>query len=190
MDAAIDVFSESGFAGASLEEICHRGDLTRGAFYYNFESKEQLFLAVMQREFESTLEVASTAAVPGEIDLAEVIQLVSTLYSNQKRDHVTWALLNDEFRLHAMRDADAAVAFTAHSKMINERLGALITAAAHNYRRRLTAPAETIGSIAIAVFVQAVSEGLLARLDNDAIRELAMSRVTVAMEGLLPRIGA
>src|SRR5580658_8424153 len=45
--AALEVVSERGFAGASLDEIAARAGMTKGAIYSNFSSKADLLLAVM-----------------------------------------------------------------------------------------------------------------------------------------------
>src|SRR5690606_28857067 len=44
LDAAAQVFAEVGIGGASVEAICERAGFTRGAFYSNFDSKDELFL--------------------------------------------------------------------------------------------------------------------------------------------------
>ena len=49
MDAAFEVFSEVGIHAASVEMIAERADFTRGAFYSNFDTKEELFLALAER---------------------------------------------------------------------------------------------------------------------------------------------
>ena len=48
LDAAAQVFSERGFLGASVEAITEAAGYSRGAFYSNFESKEQLFAELLQ----------------------------------------------------------------------------------------------------------------------------------------------
>ncbi len=53
MDAAYQVFSERGVPGTSVEAICECAGFTRGAFYSNFSSKEELFFALMERENEA-----------------------------------------------------------------------------------------------------------------------------------------
>src|SRR5437588_10391841 len=45
--SAAKVFAERGFYGASVEEIADRAGFTRGAFYSNFETKADLFLALL-----------------------------------------------------------------------------------------------------------------------------------------------
>jgi AcrR family transcriptional regulator len=49
LDAAGRVFVERGFAGASVEAIAADAGYTRGAFYSNFASKEELFAELLQR---------------------------------------------------------------------------------------------------------------------------------------------
>ncbi len=44
LDAAAQVFAEVGLDAASVEAICERAGFTRGAFYSNFETKDELFL--------------------------------------------------------------------------------------------------------------------------------------------------
>jgi AcrR family transcriptional regulator len=49
LDAAGRVFRRRGFEGASVEQIAAEAGFTRGAFYSNFESKEQLFVELLQQ---------------------------------------------------------------------------------------------------------------------------------------------
>lgn len=48
LDAARELFSERGFAGASLEDIAERAGVTRGPLYHYFDDKEDLFRAVYE----------------------------------------------------------------------------------------------------------------------------------------------
>jgi AcrR family transcriptional regulator len=42
LDAAIDLFSEVGYAAAGLGEIIERAGTTKGHLYHHFDSKEAL----------------------------------------------------------------------------------------------------------------------------------------------------
>lgn len=42
--------------GGSVEEICERAGFTRGAFYSNFEHKDDLIVAVLDREEDATVQ--------------------------------------------------------------------------------------------------------------------------------------
>lgn len=48
IDAAQTMFLREGFDGASVESITAEAGYTRGAFYSNFDSKEQLFVELLQ----------------------------------------------------------------------------------------------------------------------------------------------
>jgi AcrR family transcriptional regulator len=66
LDAAARVFIERGFARASVEAIAEEAGYTRGAFYSNFASKEELFAELLQqRVYEGYRRMAADSA-PGE----------------------------------------------------------------------------------------------------------------------------
>ncbi|MCR9097689.1 MAG: TetR/AcrR family transcriptional regulator [bacterium] len=54
VEAAGRLFRRHGFAGAKIDEIMAEAELTRGGFYAHFDSKSDLFAAVMQDELEFT----------------------------------------------------------------------------------------------------------------------------------------
>jgi AcrR family transcriptional regulator len=65
LEAAARVFVERGFAGASVEAISSQAGFSRGAFYSNFESKEQLFAELLQqRVYERYSAMAQEAKAP------------------------------------------------------------------------------------------------------------------------------
>jgi len=47
-DAALKVFSEVGYDRATLSDVVDRIGVTKGCLYHHFESKEQLFLALLR----------------------------------------------------------------------------------------------------------------------------------------------
>lgn len=49
LDIATEVFMAEGFTAASTNEIARRANASKGTFYARFPSKEQLFIAVMER---------------------------------------------------------------------------------------------------------------------------------------------
>ena len=49
LDAAIDLFSEVGYAAAGLGEIIERAGMTKGALYHHFDSKESLATAIIEQ---------------------------------------------------------------------------------------------------------------------------------------------
>ena len=49
IEAALELFTERGYAAVATEEIVARAKVTRGALYHHFEDKRDLFRAVFQR---------------------------------------------------------------------------------------------------------------------------------------------
>jgi AcrR family transcriptional regulator len=54
-DAAARVFEEHGIGGASIEAVAAAAGLTRGAFYSNFSSKDELIIAMLEDHVEQSI---------------------------------------------------------------------------------------------------------------------------------------
>lgn len=69
VNAALAVFAEKGFAAARLDEIARRAGVSKGAVYLYFETKEDIFRAVVERAISPNIGVvkAMAAAHPGPL---------------------------------------------------------------------------------------------------------------------------
>lgn len=56
LDAALEVFSQKGFVGASMDDIAAGAGLTKPTLYQYFPSKDELFTAMMTQERDHMLE--------------------------------------------------------------------------------------------------------------------------------------
>lgn len=54
-EAAAQVFEEQGINGASIEAIAAAAGFTRGAFYSNFKSKDELIIAMLEDHVEQSM---------------------------------------------------------------------------------------------------------------------------------------
>ena len=68
--AALAVFAEKGFAAAKLDEIARRAGISKGALYLYFETKEDIFRAVVGQMIAPNMAAvkALAAAHPGPFD--------------------------------------------------------------------------------------------------------------------------
>ena len=99
IEAAERLFIRKGFDEASVEDISETAGYSRGAFYSNFENKEQVFLAVIDRRRPKALDGFFQQGP----EPAERIAAVRDWFSNQWRlkDFIA---LRMEFTRRAMRD--------------------------------------------------------------------------------------
>jgi AcrR family transcriptional regulator len=65
LEAALEVFAEQGFDGATTKDIAKRADVTHGLIYFYFDSKEELFLAAFEQEAQ---------AIFGSLDFAGLLE--------------------------------------------------------------------------------------------------------------------
>lgn len=156
IEAAAEVFVEEGLQGASVESICARAGFTRGAFYSNFSSKEQLFLAALTRQYEQRAEQLrqrAEALLPqlqdcsGTLTPAEVSRFATELLLPISPVS-GWFALETEFMLLAMRDPDLASGFTDMLDNIKFELVDVIEELVSAAGRRFVIPADR----AIAAF--------------------------------------
>src|ERR1700688_5083249 len=54
-EAAARVFEDQGIGGASIEAIAAAAGFTRGAFYSNFNSKDELIIAMLEEHVEQSI---------------------------------------------------------------------------------------------------------------------------------------
>ena len=116
IDAAIDVFAEKGVLGASVEEICEAAGFTRGAFYSNFDDKDDLCVAMLQRLHDdegSALQdaVTSVGDVADDADLDTLLLAAIELFYASRWDDPKRVLTGQELRLHAARSPKMAQAY-------------------------------------------------------------------------------
>jgi len=66
LDAAVAVFSASGFHDASMDEIAARAGISKPMVYAYLGSKEELFLACLHREGTRLMEAVASAVAPAD----------------------------------------------------------------------------------------------------------------------------
>jgi len=52
MDAAILLFSKDGYQATGIAEICETANVSKGAFYHHFQSKQSIFIAILHAWLE------------------------------------------------------------------------------------------------------------------------------------------
>jgi Transcriptional regulator len=63
LESAASVFSAFGYTNASLDKVAEHAGLSKGAVYWHFSSKQDLFLAMLEGHYERQLRM-----LPGQIE--------------------------------------------------------------------------------------------------------------------------
>ena len=105
IQAARKAFVRHGFDAASVEKIAADAGFSRGAFYSNFRSKDELFVAVLQAERQG-IEKALDEIVRRESDPAKRLHAVLQWYINIDLKQAG-TILQTEFMLRAFRNRAA-----------------------------------------------------------------------------------
>lgn len=169
LDAAFDAFAEEGFGRCTVEQICERAGFTRGAFYSNFSSLEELFLAMwelrsaeMLRELTGVLESETGADVQ---DLrAGVEQVLRAVPLDDK-----WFRITAEFTAHALRNPPLRRVMVARENAIVAALLPVLEALLNRAGRTVT-DREGLGRAVVAVH-DGTSQQCLLEPDDSTARE-------------------
>ncbi|MFD4179863.1 TetR/AcrR family transcriptional regulator [Rhodococcus sp. NPDC058514] len=152
LDAALDVFAEEGFGRSTVEQVCERAGYTRGAFYSNFASLDELFLAMWeQRSAQMIIDVreadaATRAKRPGTVTLEEMT--AALLEAIPVDDQ--WYRITAEFTAHALRNPSLKRVMAARENAILATILPLVEAGLAGAGRRAADP-KALGRALVAV---------------------------------------
>lgn len=174
--AAREQFLVQGFHGTSLDRIAAAAGYTKGVVYSRFESKADLFLALLEQRVEHRAE-ENRADVRGASGNAGIGALART-WTERQRNDLEWTLLVLEFRVHAARHPDLAERYAIIHQRTLDGIGEVIapvigadTAAARRRSRRL---AQALHSVGNAITLEQAA-------DADAFRPSEITKVARAI---------
>lgn len=86
IDAAVELFGTVGYGETGLADIISAADVTKGSFYYHFDSKDAVATAIIaksEEEFrESTIRVLSSPTSPGLDNLIRSTFVVTHMHKH------------------------------------------------------------------------------------------------------------
>ncbi len=170
LDAAAALFDERGTIGQSVEEISSRAGFTRGAFYSNFATVDQLYCALHQEQsvivwarLHEALdqEVAAATADDDDLTLDDAVgRLLDTLPAD--RD---WFSLRTVLLAKAAADPEFAESMSIDRGDVASALGERLAAFARAHGRTPVVTPTALAKSVVAAHVGAVG---LAPVDADA----------------------
>ncbi|CUW26192.1 HTH-type transcriptional regulator MtrR [Streptomyces reticuli] len=118
LDAAFAVFAAKGFGRVSIEEVCEAAGFSRGAFYSNFATLDELFFALYRERADLIADqVADALAQDGpDLDVPASVERVTEVLLLD----VDWLLVKTDFLVHAARDPEVARALLDHRARLRQ----------------------------------------------------------------------
>jgi AcrR family transcriptional regulator len=120
LEAALRIFARDGFEASRIKDIAGATGHTRGAFYANFSSKEDLFFALFEQEAGDRLRDLRTVLEQCP-DSAGRLRALRKFYVARASDR-QWAMLSLEFKLFALRHPKLRAQLARTHRRIRESL--------------------------------------------------------------------
>jgi AcrR family transcriptional regulator len=152
--AAGEVFAQLGYDGASLDEVATAADLTKGAVYSSFASKDDLFYALMQERIDERLALAREA-VERQATVRDVTRDAGSSLAQLMSSQSDWHLLFIEFWARAVRDPELHGELARERRSVRGLIAQFLAERAAEAEVNLPVPAEQL-----AVVVLALSNGI------------------------------
>jgi AcrR family transcriptional regulator len=153
--AAAAVFAERGFQDASVEDIAHRAGYSKGAIYWHFESKDDLFLALLEERLERPIRemIELLESAPPEQDMGpEASRRFIELLESERE----LLLLQQEYWSQAVRDSKLRARYASRRAELRAAFGRAISPRLEH----LGAPPGAVAGETMATVIMGLSAGL------------------------------
>ncbi|MGH2973853.1 MAG: TetR/AcrR family transcriptional regulator [Solirubrobacterales bacterium] len=178
LTAAARVFARRGYHRATVDEIASEAGFTIGALYSNFAGKEELFLALADREVKKRVaEVGAIAeAAEGEEPGREAAEQLRTFLERDPE----WPLLFYEFWSLSVRNPELQGELAKRRDAIRDALAETLTRVARQHGFELRFPAPVLAT-AIAASLNGLAFERAA--DPDALPDEVFAEFVTAVLG-------
>lgn len=157
LGAATALFSERGVNGASVEQIAERAGYSRGAFYSNFDDKQELVLALLEQRTRRDYDEVKDLGNEGD-SLAARMEALRTWHRERAQHLQSWLTLRIELWLYALRSDNDALreGLAERERFARKALAGGLTQA---FTQANVPPPADISQLAL--IVHALEDGLL-----------------------------
>ena len=154
LDAAVEVFAERGYTGASMSEIAGRAGVVASVLYDHFGSKRELHIELLDVHGKALIE--RTIVDMGDVPADQLVAMsVDAFYRFMEQDPFVWRFL---FR-DPPSDPEIAAAWRRIHDRATEAIAALLRSAVPEAETLFGVPAERAGEM-LARAGQETVEGL------------------------------
>ncbi|PJE22614.1 MAG: TetR family transcriptional regulator [Mycobacterium sp.] len=177
IDAAIDVFAEKGYGQVTIKDVCTAAGYTRGAFYSQFESLQELLFVIYHQWTAQIAEQVRSAVEAGDPvhDLPGIIaRIAETLLLERE-----WLLIKVDLLAVAARNPELAQRWSVHRGKLRMTIEDLLTGRGIGSHESIGSAGETAQAI-IALY-DGLATQLLLENDDGAARSRLIQLLNVLL---------
>lgn len=159
LNAAAACFAEKGYSGCSVQDIADRAEMSKGALYVYYKSKEELFKAMIHIEHDMAIERTHVATAKPPY-LSGIIWFMSECIRNSgfPMDHRLWA----EVLAVAARDSSIKAEFGKSERTMRKFWVGMLEKAAEAGEID-----DSLDLEAVSIWLRALGDGLILRVADD-----------------------
>ena len=155
VEAAVAVFAERPFGAVTVDQLVAAAGFTRGAFYSNFSSIEELFHVVYVHQADQMIRAVNDVLDdigPGELPPEAFSSVFEALHPYGR----TWFPLHQEYALLAVRHPEARDQFLANVQHFQEPMEGLVQRMLTLLDREPALPLAQVREILVALYLHAL----------------------------------
>lgn len=149
LSAALQVFLSRGYHAATLEQIAEEAGFSKGAVYSRFQSKADMFLALLTDRIAAR--AAENAAAVAELASSGTLADLIELAWQAERATPGWRLLVTEFRVLAARDPALNRRYAAAHATTVDGIASLLSLMVERDGISLAVPARRVAELWLAI---------------------------------------
>ncbi|PWH05719.1 TetR family transcriptional regulator [Brachybacterium endophyticum] len=196
--AAVQVFAETGLDGATIDDLVSAAGFTRGAFYSNFESKDEVFGAAFALATDQVIQIMRerVSAVRAEHGILETIApgepssedagIMLSLFEVMRPFGRQWCLLHTEAVTHSLRSQEARDGLVAQRRLLRATVAEVLSETAPDVELRGGVGYEDLAQLLIGVFVDLITRE---QLEGEDVSTLASTTILGTLHAFLVPVG-
>lgn len=161
--ASLDVFVEKGIDGVTVDDLAKAAGFTRGAFYSNFSSKEEVFIALFDEVTAELMAIANSSVESAVADVgadescsileADDAQVMLAVFEGIRPFGRQWYLLYSDAIARSLRDEALRAELAEQRERMRNQIGALLATRLAASAERALLPVEDLAQLLMGIFI-------------------------------------
>lgn len=178
--ASLEVFVEKGIDGVTVDDLVTAAGFTRGAFYSNFSTKEEVFIALFDEVTAELIAIANSSVEtavrtkPEQVPDLDDAGVMLAVFEGIRPFGRQWYLLYSEAIARSLRDERMRAELAVQRERLRGQIGDLLsTRLEASGARALLAPAD-LAQLLIGIFIDLM---LREHMEDRDVTELAATTI-------------